>query len=156
MKVRKLLSISFATIILLLCVRFYGECIGFDQGYSLAEQINKESDIKLSGGWPTTYSFLAERYYFMGCFLILFLFGKMLKQEIISPLVCISSLGIIVYQIWLMYALKMERFQSVSNYDILLRDSILFDRFCFFIVLLLLIIEIVNIIAFFARQNEDS
>ena len=85
MKVRRILSISFATIILLLCVKFYGECIGFDQGYSLAEQIDGKSDIKLSGGVPTTYSFLAERYYFMGCFLILFVFGKMLKNQIISP-----------------------------------------------------------------------
>jgi hypothetical protein len=101
------ISIGLAFIILIICIKLYGEFSGFETGYNLAYEhfakLMPKDYPKFSGGSETIYSFFIGRYLIITFTLLFYIGGKFIKSERIRQAICISSLGIINYQFWKIY-----------------------------------------------------
>jgi len=86
-----LLSIAF-----IICLGLWYGHYRFWQENVRASEVNcKINKICFSGDGPNTYEFVAERYFRILLFLLFFLVGKIVKHQIISQTVCVSSIALI-------------------------------------------------------------
>ena len=159
----KNISIGFTLIALVICLILFGEHYGFEQGWNLAGDFwnskTLDSPSFSIGTGPTTYGFLTERYLIIGFFLVVYFVSELVRKELLSKIICLFSLMLIIYQFWRVYSwyqLLIEAFPdfSVDSYFRLINTSIPFVGTVFFIVIVLLIIQIINLFTTTTKLNK--
>lgn len=148
------ISIGFAFIALIICLILFAEHHAFEQGWNLASDFwnntTPDSPSFSIGTGPSTYGFLIERYLITGFLLVIYVVGELIKKELLSKIICLSSLILIIYQLWGIYnwyLLLIETFPhySVDPYFRLINTSTPFVWVVFLIVIVLLIMQIVKL-----------
>lgn len=157
------ISIGFAFIALSICLILFAEHHAFEQGWDLAGGFwNSKSQNSLSfsvGTGPTTYGFLTERYLFIGCFFVIYLVSEFIKKELLSKVICLSSLTVIIYQFWDIYnwyelLIKTFPYYNTDSYFRLINASVPFVWIVFSIVIALLIMQTTNLFITKTKLHE--
>ncbi len=160
------MSIGSALIALIICVKLYGEFNGFENGYNLAfeniEKLMPKDYPKFSGGVGTIYSFFDEIYLLVIVLLSFYIGGKFIESKRISQVICVSALALITFQFWRIYnyfdylkdSLEINIYTSEPFYS-LIQNSISYNWICFFIILTLLIIQIIQYVKYISKRKED-
>ena len=146
-------KVSFGLVLIafIVCLGLWYEHYQFWQESVRESELNcRINKICFSAGGPHTYEVLAERYFRILLFLLFFLVGKLIKHQITSQTICVSSIALIIFQLWEIKVWYLELintfsdFNTISVFD-LLRNSIPFVWLLFFIISVLLIIQIIII-----------
>ena len=133
-----------ALIVLTINVSFASLFNGFEQGYT--------TNSMFSGF--TVYITLSM-YYFLIAFCVFgFVIGKLIKNAILSQIMCFSSLILTLYFYQKIYFLKSYYFNDVESFSTLIRGTIPLEWFCFSIVLILLVYQIVFAFRHFSNKNH--
>lgn len=161
------ISVSLGLIAFIICFALYFEFYGFDTGYKLAEESYavSMSDIKISSHGARIYEAFGNMYKYCAVFFAMFLIGKfleiksdrILEMKIIFQVVCFSFLGLILYQLRQMFFEKGLRSQTTfweQPFDSLIYNSVPYDWLCFFITLILLIIQIIIPFLYFYKNRK--
>lgn len=148
----KKVSIIFALTVLVIDLFLSGQYLGFDKGYY--EAIKTNSEISFSGGGITNYTILFEHYAPIVWLLIVYLIGKSIKKELLSQIICFSTLGWIIYLYWQIYFIKTNLFTPSISFNDLIRDTIPLDWISFSLVLVLLIYQIIVAFQYYFGKNH--
>ena len=133
-----------ALIVLTINVCLAGVFNGFEQGYS--------TNSMFSGS--TVYITLSM-FYFLITFCVLgFVIGKLLRNVILSQIICFSSLISTLYLYQRIYLLKSYYLNDIESFSKLIRESIPLDWFWFSIIIILLIYQIVSAFQYFSNKNH--
>ena len=155
----KIISLALASISFIICLLLWGETSGFRQGYGAAIDIESINQISanFSAHGPNFFEFLIRRYCIIALSIYVYIIGRVTKIEILSHIICVSSLGMVIYQYWQMLQYKKDVLDNSSHllpYKTWLLNSVWLDWFCSFIVALLLIVQVIILFSQFLRRNN--
>lgn len=159
----KNIPIVAAALSLVICLILYGQHYGFDLGTETADAIYKEmyGRPSLSGGGQRTYEFFAERYFYISCFLTVYLIGVFLWSRLLSGISAFFFLSLTIYQFYKVsstYSYLVSDLTEVdysnSLYFVLLRDSVVWIWSAFFLILITLIIELYIVFTEFYSKKK--
>lgn len=148
----KKISVIFDLIILMVNLSLQGKHSGFERGFDEARKTLTE--INFSAGTP--YFFLEQQYFYIVLLSLAFLVGKSIKKEILSQIICIASLIWTIYIYWHIYLQKSIVLNHEGTFYDLTRNVVYFDWFCFSLVIILFIIQIVNAFQHYFDWKSNS
>lgn len=138
----QIISVSLALISLGICLFFWGQLSGFEKGYfyGMFQEIPQTG---FSGGGTNYFHAINFWYLIIAVGFCVYVIGKYLKPLFISSIVCVLSLGIVIYPFWDMFQYKNEVLNISSHYrnDSWLNISIYFDWFLLIATVILMLIQ---------------
>ncbi len=139
-----------AVILLVITSILSGQNFAFDKGFRecLEVEVVFSNDI-------TIYILLLEYYQPIIFLLIIFYIGKLITREFISQFISFLTLGWIGYLYWRIYLLKTNLFTPDISFNHLIHTSIKFDWICFFLIIVLVIIQIISVIKYFLDWKRN-
>lgn len=155
----KLLSCGIVFVSLAICLLLYGEISGFNKGYSAAMTFAFPETVasgEFSSGGPNFYEYIGGGYVFAAFCYGIYLISGLAKDENVLPYIRIASLGIVIYQYWLMLGFKYRLLLNTEvkyPYDDWLRDSIQLDWFCLISAALLVTIHSAVIVLKYTKKS---
>jgi len=108
------------------------------------------------GFGPSIYSTLSYYHLLAAICLFGFVIGKTIKKEILSQVISFSSIFLTIYFFRKIYLLKKIYISDLRTFSDLtpIHNSIKFDWFLYFIVLILLIYQIFTVYKYFSGKNH--
>jgi hypothetical protein len=139
------ISIILALVVLVVNVSMSGQHSGFERGYDYG--VKTFSQIYLSDG-GTAYEYLGECYAHITAVLVVFLAGRLIKKEIPSQIICISSALWTLYVYRLIFQQKFAVSQDLKTFYKLSNETMSYDWFSMTAVSVLLILQIITLSKF--------
>lgn len=157
-------SFVLAFFILVSFIGLLFEYKGFDLGYETANQeFTQKSDnisdkpLVFGEHGPTKYEWFATKFFYIALLSILILIVKFFDLKMISQIISILLISSILYLLWLVQEEKKLISQTPfwnNSYDALLRNSVSFEWGCFFVALILLIFQLLELyFIFYGTKN---
>ena len=145
------ISIILALVVLVINVSMSGWHFGFDRGYDYGVK----TFTKIFSSGETAYGYLGELYANITGLLLIFLVGRLIKIEILSQIICISSAVWMLYIYWLIFQQKFAVSKDLEAFYKLLNETIPYDWFSVVAISVLLILQII-ILSKFAFQKYKA
>ena len=149
-EILNIISLALALTSFSIALLLYGEISGFEQGCEALrrpELSEMQDAISFSSHGPTIYEFLKTRYFIVVVAFLAYAVGQLTKWGSLSPLVCFTSLAIVLYQYWIMVPVKSMVLERQIHYpysDWLVR-SLQLDWACAFAAIGLAILQLADI-----------
>ncbi|HEX9959700.1 MAG TPA: hypothetical protein VGB00_02045 [Pyrinomonadaceae bacterium] len=145
-------SIIIALIVLVITVSMSGQHFGFERGYDYG--VKTFAGIFSSG--ETAYQYLGECYADITTLLLSFLVGRLIKKEILSQIICISSAVWMLYIYRLIFQQKFAVGKDLEAFYKLLNETISYDWFSVTAISVLLILQIITLSKFAFQKHKAA
>lgn len=133
------ISVILALVVLVVNVSMSGLHFGFERGYDYGVK----TFAKISFGGGTAYEYLGELYANVTALSLVFLAGRLIRKEIPSQIICISSALWMLYVYRLIFQQKFAVSQDLEAFYKLLNERMLYDWFSVIAISVLLILQII-------------
>jgi hypothetical protein len=153
--INKKYSIFIATIVLCINILMFGNFNGF----VVAEEIGFKQVGNLFVSGSSGYSYFADRHFLAILAIVSFIFGKWLRNEFFSLVICVASVGSVIFIAFEIYFVKQTTIANTANAEYLLdyykflRETLPIDRIWMFLVLSLLSMQVFDI---YSRIKDKS
>ncbi len=125
---------------------------GFELEYNAG--MAKSSPVFTSGG--TAYGWLAQVYFQLLVCYVFYLVGEYIKNKTLSGIICILALLLTFFPFRNLYLQKSVYFNDVESFSRLIRETIILDWLCVFLVLFLLIYQIIITFQYLFRESPET
>lgn len=152
----KKISIILALLVLTFSVLLQGTYSGYERGF----HDSAKDCASFYSAHNTVYADFAYVYSIIKWLLLAFVISKLIKKEWLSQIICLSSLIWAIFEYREIYIHKSDLFRiadirELKVFDLIL-ETIPIDWFCFAIIVILLIYQIISVVYYLFYKNRSN
>lgn len=156
-KMSKKSSNCITLLLLLVCLLLYGQFDGFGRGNSDTVAFYQETSncvASFSADGKTIFELIAERYFYSVFALLIVFIAHLIRKNAISLCMTFSFSMFIAYEFWNIYLIKKGSYYYEEKLFNIIRETILYDVICSFLIIVLLLIQIITTFHYFFNNAQ--